>query len=56
MANKAVYHGISLEKKILEEAKKYAEEEGFTSVTTFIRWLIKSYPFIKELKNCVSRD
>ena len=56
MANKAVYHGISLEKKILKEARKYAEEEGFTSVTAFIKWLIKSYPFIKQLKNLCSQN
>jgi len=50
MANKAVYHGISLEKEILEKAKRYAKEEGFTSAAAFIKWLINSYPFIKALK------
>jgi len=41
---------ISLEDKLYEQAKRYAEEEGFPSVTAFLRHLIASYPFVKELK------
>jgi len=32
MANKTIYHGILLEKEILNEARKYAKEEEFISV------------------------
>ena len=41
---------ISLEDKLYEQAKRYAEEEGFPSVTAFLRHLIASYPFVRELK------
>lgn len=56
MANRKVYHGISLEKTILEEARRYAREEGFASIAEFIRWLIKTYPFIKALKQACLLD
>ena len=44
------YQGLSLEKELIEEAKKYAEEEGFSTVTNFIRFLIKTYPYTRRLR------
>ena len=44
------YQGLSLEKELIEEAKKYAEEEGFSTVTDFIRFLIKTYPYTRRLR------
>jgi len=42
------YGGVSLEKSVLEEAREYAQKEGFRSTSAFVTYLIKLYPEIKS--------
>ena len=44
------YRGFSIEVELIEEAKKYAKEEGFKNIADFIRFLIKTYPYTKRLR------
>ena len=49
------YKQVSLEQKTFELAERYAKEEGYSSVSSFIRNLIRSYPFIKMIKEMGER-
>jgi len=43
-------HGLSLDVETIEELKKLAKEEGLQTVSSFIRYLVKTYPTLKRIK------